>query len=975
MFKHMRTITAVVAGLGLATLAFAADAPRVISKSAEELVSANGRLSSIAVDSLDQPHLVCDGGSMAYFYDKIGGTWRTSSLNMPSVGYRQYFNPHMEIDSLDRAWVSGIMVDGFGTIIRENLKDNPSGPYFSNQRVGGVWDSGNISIDPVYPNEGVLMSAYGMWKKVIYSASSPSRVVVGANGTMFAGRDGEKKGFWIDKWGGAKAHADGSSHSVWHLAVSGYSGDWPCTYQNSIRSAQNLPIVPWVAFKAGLTDTMGDDGTYDDVVSDRKDPMVAYMATDFSIGGKFGGTDGVVMNIFNGSAMVFNPNSVPPVDRDGSSGMRRYAPQLAAAKDGGVYISWTHGSVVKLAYFSPTGQKGWEETVASGSLADITTDSKGNIHIVYNNNGIRYQKWSMSGSVSASSMPGDFNGDGTDDIALFDASTAKWYIQSIATTNTFVNGRTFGYVGGTPIIGDFNGDGASDIGVFDPASNRWTAQSIATTTVLFTVTYGASGSIPVVGDFNGDGLSDIGFWNPANGQWSAKNPITDTVFLNGHPWGSNGMTPVVADYNGDGIDDLGLYNSSDSKWYIRSITDLTGALVNGTVLGAPGSTPVPADFDGDDKAELAAVNLSTFFWLSQPVNNLNGPITARQWGFSGCRPVVGDFNGDGKADIAIWNPADGRWYIRASDPIATKSWAMQSWGYNGATLVPEEYNNDGATELGVYGNGAWFIRGANTNNILAWNIPWGGFNGAIPCPGDFNGDGNSDLGIYDSLSGKWYIKSLDGSLLAWSRQWGYANTQPVEGDFNGDGTNDLAVFDAVRGKWFIQSMNGTVLAWDRNWGFNGARAYAGDFNGDGKDDLAVFNPVNGKWYIQTVAGGNVVAWDLSWGFAGSTPVIADYNGDGSDDLAIYGNGSWYIYDVKHAAKRRDPILAWNHTWGLPGAIPVKGDVDGDGQADLIFFDPSTGFWYAQSLDDSNTTVVMGRQFGSATMTPIGAPAN
>jgi hypothetical protein len=104
-------------------------------------------------------------------------------------------------------------------------------------------------------------------------------------------------------------------------------------------------------------------------------------------------------------------------------------------------------------------------------------------------------------------------------------------------------------------------------------------------------------------------------------------------------------------------------------------------------------------------------------------------------------------------------------------------------------------------------------------------------------------------------------------------------------------------------------------------------------------------------------------------------VIGDYNGDGSDDLAIYENGAWYICDVKHSGKKTDPILAWNHTWGIPGAIPVKADVDGDGQADLTFFDPSSGFWYEQSLDDFNQTVVMGRQFGASTMTPIGAPAN
>lgn len=967
-------------GLGASVLwgsySQAVEAPKVLSKSAVELVGAAGRLSSIAVDTLDQPHLVCDGGTMAYFYDRIGGTWRASSLDMTTVGFRQYYNPRLEIDGLDRAWVSGILVDGFGTIVRENLRSNPSAPYFSNQRVGGVWDSGNLSIDPVFPNEAVLMSAYGQWKKVVYSASSPSRVVAGASGTMFAGRDGEKKGFWIDKYHGAKAHADGTSHSVWHLAVSGYSEEWPNQYQNSLRSAQGLSQVTWVAFKPGLTDTMGDDGTYPDCVSDAKNPLVAYMTCDFSIGYRFDGTDGVVMNIWDGSKMVFDPQNALTIDREGSSGMRRYAPQLAAAKDGGVFIAWTHGNTVRLAYYTEKGEKGWEETVGAGSLPDIGTDSKGNLHIVWNSNGIRYQKWTISGSVAAASLPGDFNGDGQDDLALFNAASAQWSIQSMADSNLLVNARSFGFAGGTPLIGDFDGDARSDIAVYDSLSNRWVAQSVMTTSTLFSVTFGAAGAVPVVGDFDNNGRDEIGTWNPTSGVWTIENPLTQIPLL-ANVWGGVGAIPAVADYDGDGRADLGLYNPGESKWYIRSSANLSGQLVSGRTLGLPGSIPVPGDYDGDGSAELATVNASTYFWLSQPLNQPDGPIVARQWGFQGTRPVIGDFNGDGSLDIGVWNSTDGLWYLRASDSRATYSWARQ-WGFNGATLVAADYNNDRKTDLGVYGNGDWYICESDTNHILAWANRWGGFSGATPCVGDYDGDGAADQGVYDRLSGKWYIKTLAGNVLAWGRQWGYANIRPIAGDFNGDHIADLAVYDPNRGRWFIQSLAGSVLAWDVGWGFNGTRAYAGDFDGDLKDDLAVFYPASGQWFVRSLDGA-LLAWALNWGYSGAEPVIGDFDGDGADDVGIFGNGSWYIYSLKNHSKSADksapdPVLAWNRTWSVAGAIPVAGDFDGDKQNDLIVFDPATGYWYAQSLRDRFTILAWGRPFGSAGMTPMGSPA-
>lgn len=964
MLKRRKMIAMLMAvGLGMAATCSAA-APSILMRSSEEFVGGSGRLSSIAVDTMDQPHLVCDGGSMAYLYDKVGGGWQASSLNVKSFGYNQYNNPHLEIDSKNRGWCSGIIVAGFGVIMRENMAITPTAPRFSEVKIReNSWDSGNLSIDPVYPEEAVLMAAYGNWKKIIYSASSSSRIVEGISGVMFAGMDGEKKGFWIDKKGGAIAHANGTSHSVWHNAICGYTGDWPNQYQNSIRSAQGLPQVTWARYNS-KTYTMEDDGTYPDCVSDNKDPQRAYMVTDFSVGQRFSGTAGVAMNLWTGSAMKFNADTLLTIDANGTSGLRRYSPQLAAAKDGGAYVTWIRGGRVKVMYISPEGEKGDEWDVAAGNWSDICTDSKGNLHIVYNNGGIRYQKWTMSGSVSASSLPGDFDSDGNDDLAVFDPATAKWYIQTVATASNILWGRTFGFVGGTPIVGDFNGDFVSDIGVFDPVSNRWTAQSIATMATIVDVQFGQAGTIPVVGDFNGDNTTDIGVWNPVDGKWYATNVFGTTLSLDGQKWGASGMVPVPMDYDGDGKCDLGIYDPATAKWYIQSITNLSGVFVNGKVVGLPGSIPVPADYNNDGAADLAVVNPSTFYWFSQNANSALDVSTVRQWGFAGSRPVVGDFNGDGNTDIGVWSPTDGRWYIRASNPATTKSSAL-SWGFNGASMcIDKDFNNDAHADFSVYYNGRWYIR--NTT-IIAYDRQWG-FPGGAAVPGDFDGDGSADLGVFDTASSKWYIQTMATSNIAWQRSWGYAGTTPLAVDFSGDGAKDLVAYDSRNGNWFGQTLGGSVVAWYQNWGFPGAIPLPGDYNNDGVEDLAVYNPNSGQWFVRTL-NNTVLAWSRQWGFPGATPVAGDFNGDGKNDLAVFAAGKWYIQSLDGT------VIKWEHPWGVQGGVPFTGDMNGDGATDLGVFDITTGYWYVQSLQDSFTTILFGRQLGTPSMMPIGSPAN
>jgi subtilisin family serine protease len=223
---------------------------------------------------------------------------------------------------------------------------------------------------------------------------------------------------------------------------------------------------------------------------------------------------------------------------------------------------------------------------------------------------------------------GDYNGDGTSDIAVFRRQAGFWSIRGIGQ-------YYFGSAADIPTSGDYNGDGTSDIAIFQPSSGLWAVRAVTR------AVFGADGDIPVPADYNGDGRTDMGIFREDLGLWRIRD--FTKVYL-----GKAGDFPVPGDYEGlmDGKADFSIYRPSQGLWALRGFSRF--------YLGTLGDFPVPADYDvfpGDDLAIFRGTN---GMW------HIYG-YSKYYFGQTGDKLVPADYDGDDIDDIAIFRDTLGFW--------------------------------------------------------------------------------------------------------------------------------------------------------------------------------------------------------------------------------------------------------------------------------------------------------------------------
>jgi len=170
---------------------------------------------------------------------------------------------------------------------------------------------------------------------------------------------------------------------------------------------------------------------------------------------------------------------------------------------------------------------------------------------------------------------------------VFRPSTGTWHIRGIGAVS-------WGGAGDVPVPGDYDGDGVTDVAVFRPSNFTWYIRYATGGSASFV--WGSPIDIPVAGDYDGDGRTDVAVYRPAalqgaccirSGAWYVlpSGNVKTTSFT----WGDIGDKPVPGDYDGDGQTDVALFRPSTGEWYILRAGPRTGIRY---VWGGSGDVPI-----------------------------------------------------------------------------------------------------------------------------------------------------------------------------------------------------------------------------------------------------------------------------------------------------------------------------------------------------------------------------------------------
>lgn len=225
---------------------------------------------------------------------------------------------------------------------------------------------------------------------------------------------------------------------------------------------------------------------------------------------------------------------------------------------------------------------------------------------------------------------GDYDGDGTSDIAIFRSTSGLWAVRGI--TQTY-----FGQFRDLPASGDYDGDGTTDMAIFRATSGLWAIRGVTQ------VYFGISGDNPVPSDYDGDNDSDIAIFRDSTGLWAIKD--LTRVYL-----GSSSDAPVPGDYDGDGTDDIGFFRDSTGLWRIRNVTEF--------YYGTSNDKAVPGDYNQSGYWEVGIFRPSSGLWA---IRN----VTRVYFGASTDLPIPADYDGDSDDNITIFRDSSGLWVIRS----------------------------------------------------------------------------------------------------------------------------------------------------------------------------------------------------------------------------------------------------------------------------------------------------------------------
>lgn len=344
--------------------------------------------------------------------------------------------------------------------------------------------------------------------------------------------------------------------------------------------------------------------------------------------------------------------------------------------------------------------------------------------------------------------------------------------------------------------GDFDGDGTQDVAGFT-ADGQWRiglsqGDQFAPQPPALWTQWSAlfSWHHLAVGDFNGDGKDDVAGLNFA-GQWFVG-LSTGSAFVTGPLWGYAWATPsagsqlFVGDFNGDSRDDVASF-SAIGRWWVGLSTRSTfdpnlwsfeTSLWAEWSISSSWDQLFVGDFNGDQSKDVAGFGTNGKWFIGRSTGSAFTTTLWAQWSIpvSWHQLFIGDFNNDDRDDIAGFG-TNGKWFVGLSTAsvFTTTLWAQWSIPATWDQLFVSDFNGDGRSDIAGFDvNGKWWVGLATAASTFATGPSWAQWSPPGLWKqlfvGDFTGDGMDDVAGF-AFDDTWWVGVADGNEFATGPSW------------------------------------------------------------------------------------------------------------------------------------------------------------------------------------------------------------
>lgn len=507
-----------------------------------------------------------------------------------------------------------------------------------------------------------------------------------------------------------------------------------------------------------------------------------------------------------------------------------------------------------------------------------------------NRRSVRLGVCNLEQRLLLTSVMGDFNGDGYDDLAVGVPGEDFNGLENAGAVNVIYGGPTNGlhnvgdqlwtqdspgingvaeaddFFGSSLAVGDFNGDGRDDLAIGVSGEDWYDIEDAGAINILYGSpnlglrSFGDQvfsqdssgiagkaeagdrfGSALETGDFNGDGYDDLAIGVPGESINHKENAGAIHVIYGGPTKGLHNLGDQFFHQDSSGVD--GVAEEGDAFGSTLAAGDFNGDGRDDLVIGVPLE-------DWYDEVDAGAINvmygsankgIHSFGdrVFSQDTTGITG--TAEDFDMFAAALASGDFNGDGYSDVAIGVPGESLNNLEDAGAVHVI--------YGGPTT-------------GLHNVGDQFFN--QDSSGVKEKVEEGDQFGYSLVAGDFNGNGTDDLAIgvpFEDLNDT--ENNSPGSGQG-GGGFGSPSTGPLSGSidacfipggcdpFEGDQGLVHVLYGSTNNG--VQSFGDQIWTQDSN-GVNGKaetsdmfgqQLTAGDFNGDGQMDLVVGVP-NEDW--------------------------------------------------------------------------------------------------------------------------------